>query len=49
LATFLYGISPADPATLVAVTAALVGVSLFACYLPTRRATSIDPVRVLRM
>lgn len=48
LATFLYGISPADPATLVAVTAALVGVSLFACYLPTRRATRLDPNTVLR-
>jgi putative ABC transport system permease protein len=48
LNTFLYGISPADPTALFAVTGSLVGVSLVACYLPTRRATRIDPNKVLR-
>ena len=48
LKAFLYGVSPADPMAFVAVTAVLVAVSLVACYLPTRRATRIDPYAVLR-
>jgi putative ABC transport system permease protein len=48
LTVFLYGISTTDPTALFAVAATLVTVSLAACYLPTRRATRIDPNRVLR-
>ncbi len=48
MAGLLYGIRPADPATLVAVTLLLGGVALLACYIPARRATAIDPIKALR-
>jgi len=49
LRTFLYGVSAADPATFVGVAALLAIVSLLACYLPSRRATRIDPLDALRL
>jgi putative ABC transport system permease protein len=42
------GVSPFDPVTLAAVALGLGVVSLAACYLPARRAASIDPARALR-
>ena len=48
LASMLYGVSPGDPVTLVAI-AMLVGiVALLASYVPARRALRIDPVEALR-
>lgn len=44
----LFGISPADPATLAGVTTALILGVLLACYVPARRATRVDPVIALR-
>jgi predicted permease len=48
MANLLYGVRPADPLTLLAVTALLGGISLAACYIPARRATLVDPVIALR-
>jgi predicted permease len=44
----LFGVTPTDPPTYLGVFALLACVSLFACYLPARRAARIDPVQALR-
>jgi putative ABC transport system permease protein len=44
----LYGISPNDPVTFIAVAALLLIVSLVACYVPARRAMQVDPVTAMR-
>jgi putative ABC transport system permease protein len=48
LSTFLYGVSPADPATFAVVVCVLVATALLAGFLPGRRAAATDPVRALR-
>jgi predicted permease len=45
----LYGVSPSDPHTYVALGGALLVLMLLASYLPARRALRIDPVIALRM
>jgi len=48
MSKLLYGVTPADPVTLVSVAVVLCGVGLMASYLPARRATRIDPLSALR-
>ena len=48
VASHLYGVTPLDPLTFVAVGLVLLGAALLACYLPARRAAKIDPMEALR-
>jgi ABC-type antimicrobial peptide transport system permease subunit len=47
--TLLYGIQPWDIATFTLIPALLVAVSLVACWIPSRRASHVDPIAALRM
>jgi putative ABC transport system permease protein len=46
--SLLFEVEPADPATLLAAGLLFTGVALLACWVPTRRAASIDPLEALR-
>jgi predicted permease len=47
-ASLLYGVSPTDTVTFIAVPALLLFIALLACLVPARRAASLDPILALR-
>jgi len=48
MASLLFGVSPNDPATYLAVSLGLTGAAVLASYVPALRATKVDPVETLR-
>ena len=48
MSSILFNVSPIDPLTYVVITAAVGATTWLACYLPSRRAATINPVTALR-
>ena len=48
LGNLLFEVKPQDPLTFLAVSVVMMAVALVSCYLPARRATTVDPATVLR-
>jgi putative ABC transport system permease protein len=46
--SMLFDVGTTDPITFLSVSAILAGVALFACYIPARRATRVEPLVALR-
>jgi ABC-type antimicrobial peptide transport system permease subunit len=47
IANLLFGVGATDPATFLWIAVLLAAVSLFACYIPARRASRLDPIKAL--
>ena len=48
LSAFLYGVSPRDALTFVAVAIVILAVTAVACLVPARRAATVEPLPALR-
>ena len=49
MSSLLFGVTPLDPSTYVAVSSAFIAAATIASYIPARRAVAIDPVSALRL
>jgi len=48
MSSLLFNVSPVDPATYIVITAGVLATAFLACYLPSRRAATVNPVNALR-
>ena len=48
LSSLLFGVNAIDPVTYAAITLLIVAIAWIACYLPSRRASAVDPMDALR-
>jgi ABC-type antimicrobial peptide transport system permease subunit len=48
MASLLFGVSPVDPVTYAAITAIVFATAWLACWLPSRKAATVDPMNALR-
>jgi putative ABC transport system permease protein len=48
MASLIYGVSAGDVTTFAGIAALMGAITLFACYIPTRKAMSVDPIIALR-
>jgi len=48
MSSILFHVSPVDPITYATITIGVIAVAYFACYLPSRRAATVEPMHALR-
>jgi ABC-type antimicrobial peptide transport system permease subunit len=48
MSSLLYNVSPVDPMTYATIPLGIAAIAWLACYLPSRRAATVDPVNALR-
>jgi predicted permease len=48
MSSILFHVSPVDPITYITITVGVVAVAYLACYLPSRRAATVEPMQALR-
>ena len=48
MSSILFNVSPVDPITYAVITVGVIATAYLACYLPSRRAATVDPVHALR-
>ena len=48
MSSLLFNVSPVDPITYITITIGVIAIAYLACYLPSRRAATVDPVNALR-
>jgi predicted permease len=48
MSSLLFHVSPVDPVTYLSITIAVIAVAYLACYLPSRRAATVEPMHALR-